>query len=159
MIRLATHSPDETAALGAAVAARLRPRDVIVLTGGLGAGKTAFVKAVSAALGIVETVRSPTFTLLHRYEGVVPVQHFDVYRLGSADEAADLGIEELLDDDVVSFIEWGEQVIGALPGDFLHVTLRLGEGDDDRFLEMVGLGRTWPTRLGAWTDVLERWVA
>lgn len=103
-----THSADETRALGARVASVLRPGDVVLLIGELGAGKTTFVRGVVDALGSDEIVTSPTFTLVHTYDTVPPVAHVDCWRLGSVHEVVELALEEMLDDGGVALIEWGE---------------------------------------------------
>ena len=82
----------------------LEARDTITLEGDLGAGKTTFTKALAKGLGIKRTVNSPTFTILKQYEGRLPLNHLDVYRLGESDE--DLGWDELFYGDAVSVVEW-----------------------------------------------------
>src|SRR3954465_9577478 len=94
--------------LGAAVAGLLSGGDVVVLTGDLGAGKTTFVQGAAAALGVTEPVVSPTFTLVREYRGSRPIHHVDVYRLDRIQDVIDLGVEELLDPEGVTFIEWGD---------------------------------------------------
>src|SRR3954454_6191052 len=96
-MKTTTSSPHETRALGAALAAILRPGDVVVLEGDLGAGKTTFAQGVGRALGIDEPVVSPTFTIVREYDCRVPLAHVDVYRLESLGELHDLGFEEVLD--------------------------------------------------------------
>jgi tRNA threonylcarbamoyladenosine biosynthesis protein TsaE len=105
-LRLRTTSAAETEAAGAEVAADLRPGDVVVVTGELGAGKTTLVRGALRALGIEEPVTSPTFTIGRRYRGRVPVSHLDLYRLESL-EGEDPGLlEDYLTEDAVSFVEW-----------------------------------------------------
>ena len=92
---LTSHSPQDTARYAAIIAAELRPRDVLLLAGDLGAGKTTFTKALCAALGVVDTVTSPTFTLVHEYRGSkLVVCHADLYRLERTGELADLGLDD-----------------------------------------------------------------
>jgi len=147
---LHSHSVDETRAVAARLAGDVRPGDLLLLEGDLGAGKTAFVQGLAAALGSPEPVTSPTFTLAHRYRGGrLTVHHLDAYRLETIDEAADLGLDELLDDDAVTVIEWGDRLRAVLPGDRLEIAFRLGEGDDDRTLELVAGGPRWDATLRA----------
>lgn len=147
---LHSHSVDDTRAVAARLAGDVRPGDLLLLEGDLGAGKTAFVQGLAAALGSREPVTSPTFTLAHRYRGGrLTVHHLDVYRLETVDEAADLGLDELLDDDAVTVIEWGDRLRAVLPGDRLEIAIRLGEGDDDRTLELVAEGPRWDATLRA----------
>ena len=92
-----SNSVEETEALGAELAGRLEPGDVVAFTGDLGAGKTAFVRGLARGLGIPDRVTSPTFTIVNEYEGGrLPLFHFDMYRLGSADELYDIGWEDYL---------------------------------------------------------------
>lgn len=118
----------ETLDIAARFAARLRPGDVVALTGDLGAGKTVFVRGVAAALGARETVTSPTFTLIHEYRGALPVYHMDLYRLASEREVTDIGVEEYFYGDGICLVEWAEKFAGLLPNDAIRVTIRRGGG-------------------------------
>ena len=111
MLELDLQSETATLALARSVAELLEAGDVIGLEGGLGAGKTTFTRGAVHGLGVSEevAVTSPTFALLHQYEGRVPVGHTDLYRLGEAVELEELGLEELLDDGAVLFVEWGRK--------------------------------------------------
>ena len=111
MLELDLQSETATLALARSVAELLEAGDVIGLEGGLGAGKTTFTRGAVHGLGVSEevAVTSPTFALLHQYEGRVPVGHTDLYRLGEALELEELGLEELLDDGAVLFVEWGRK--------------------------------------------------
>ena len=109
-----TASPDETEALAARLAQRLRPGDVVLVSGELGAGKTTFVRGACRALGVDGPVTSPTFTIARRYDGDLPISHLDLYRLGDlADEDPALLADELAADRV-AFVEWPE--VGAPAG-------------------------------------------
>lgn len=159
MITARTTSASQTAELAGAIASFVVPGDLIVLAGDLGAGKTAFAKGFGSALGVVEPITSPTFTLVREYHGRLKIYHLDVYRLEQIEETLDLGLAEMLDDDAVTLIEWGDAILPALPPDYLEVRLRLGDGDDDRTVEMVATGRRWAARhdrlcgaLAAWMD-------
>jgi tRNA threonylcarbamoyladenosine biosynthesis protein TsaE len=112
-----THSEDETQAVAGALAASLRAGDVLLLSGNLGAGKTAFVRGLAAALGCdPEEVSSPTFTLVHEYRGGrLVLYHADLYRLERA-ATEDLGLEEMGLADGVLAIEWPDRLTHALPG-------------------------------------------
>ena len=105
--------------------------DVVCLTGDLGMGKTALVKAASTALGVAaKDVTSPTFSLLNIYKGKqFKIKHFDLYRLNSEEELEDIGFDEELSDECISFIEWSELFPQALPEEYLQVTIKQeGEG-------------------------------
>jgi tRNA threonylcarbamoyladenosine biosynthesis protein TsaE len=117
-----TGSPEETEALAARLASRLRAGDVVAVSGELGSGKTTFVRGAARALGVVEPVSSPTFTIGHRYDAAVPVAHLDLYRLAGIDpeEWADL---EPYFDGTVAFVEWPEHGGEWLPAVRATVTL------------------------------------
>ena len=105
-----TSSRDETIALGEKIGRALRPGDVLVLTGDLGAGKTQLTKGLAAGMGVSDDVTSPTFTIEMVYEGSeMPLYHFDLYRLDDADQLEDTGIFDVLGADGVCAVEWGEQ--------------------------------------------------
>lgn len=135
--------PEDTEALGARLAASLRPGDVIVLAGDLGTGKTLLTKGIATGLAIDETVTSPSFMLAREYRsGFIPMVHVDVYRLGSLHEFEDLDVvEQALDGILV--IEWGEAVETVLPEDHLRIEFAVEE-DETRVLRFVGKG--------AWAD-------
>jgi tRNA threonylcarbamoyladenosine biosynthesis protein TsaE len=141
---ITTRSADETRQAGATLGATLRPGDLVILVGDLGAGKTTFVKGVAEALGVSEPVTSPTFTIVQEYEGRVPLAHVDVYRLERVQELHDLGFDELLEGRVV-VVEWGDTVEAALPPDLLEVRIT-ADGDDVRVIELATRGRAWATR-------------
>jgi tRNA threonylcarbamoyladenosine biosynthesis protein TsaE len=113
-LRLASASPEDTEALAAALAAELRPGDVVTVSGELGAGKTTFVRGACRALGVTEPVTSPTFTIGHRYEGIVPVAHLDLYRFQGV-SAAEWGDLEPYFEQTIAFVEWPEAGAEALP--------------------------------------------
>jgi len=141
-----TRSTDETLALAASVGEVLRPGDVVSLAGDLGTGKTVFARGVARALGVEDPVVSPTFTIVREYEGRVPVVHVDVYRIDTFQELHDLGFEEVVRDDAVTIVEWGDVIDGMLPGDRLDVRLAAGADDDERVIEIEGRGRSWRAR-------------
>jgi len=152
-----TSSVEETRALAEAVAALATPGDVVVLAGDLGAGKTAFVQGFGRGLGVQERITSPTFTLVHVYDGRLPIHHLDVYRLEQLSEALDLGLPEMLDEGGVVLIEWGEAILPVLPHDFLEVRLTFGDGDDDRSIALRSVGPTWASRGNELAVLLAPW--
>ena len=154
----ATTSVDETRALAEALAALAAPGDVIVLAGDLGAGKTAFVQGFGRGAGVTERITSPTFTLVHVYEGRFPIHHLDVYRLDQLNEALDLGLAEMLDDGGTVLIEWGDAITPLLPHDHLEVRLTFGPADDDRYLAFHPSGTAWGRRLDALGAALGPWI-
>ena len=126
-----SHSTEETEALGEALAARLRPGDVVAYRGGLGVGKTAFTRGLARGLGCAGRVSSPTFTLVNEHEGRLPLFHFDLYRLGGEDELFDIGWEDYLDRGGVCAVEWSEQAPDALPEGTIRVALERCEDRED----------------------------
>ncbi|HSH38781.1 MAG TPA: tRNA (adenosine(37)-N6)-threonylcarbamoyltransferase complex ATPase subunit type 1 TsaE [Chthoniobacterales bacterium] len=109
-------NPEQTAEAGAESARGANSGDVFALTGDLGAGKTQFVKGFVAGIGSRAEVTSPTFTLIHEYsDGRLPVYHFDFYRLGSADEATRLGLDDYLFGDGICIVEWADRFKELLP--------------------------------------------
>jgi tRNA threonylcarbamoyladenosine biosynthesis protein TsaE len=115
-----------TTRLAHRLAPALRPGDLVVLTGELGAGKTFFARALCRALGVPAGVRvtSPTFALVHELAGRVPILHVDLYRLSSRDEVLDLGLRERRDD-AVMLCEWGAPYVAELGGEALELALLL----------------------------------
>ncbi len=110
-----TNSPEETAHIGAALGAVLQPGTVIAYRGDLGAGKTAFTRGLARGLGITGPVTSPTYTIVNEYlSGRLPLFHFDMYRLRSADDLFDIGWEDYLERNGVCAVEWSENVAEAM---------------------------------------------
>lgn len=128
---LVSRSPEETRALGERLGARLAPGAVVACTGELGAGKTCFLQGLARGLGVTTDVTSPTFVLINQYRGRVPIYHLDAYRTGSLTELVDLGLEEILDGDGVTVIEWADKLASLLPARTIHVSIS-GLGDEPR---------------------------
>jgi tRNA threonylcarbamoyladenosine biosynthesis protein TsaE len=124
--------PAATEALGAAVAAGLRPGDVVLVSGELGAGKTTFVRGGCRALGVDGPVTSPTFTIGRRYRGEVPVAHVDLYRLDGLEGEDPALLADYLGPDVVTFLEWPERAGARAPAAALEVRLEHLGGDRRR---------------------------
>ena len=127
-MELITRSPEETEKLGAALAEKLLPGTVIAYQGDLGAGKTAFTRGLARGLGCREQVTSPTYTIVNEYlGGRLPLFHFDMYRLSSADDLWDIGWEDYLDRGGVCAVEWSENVKDAMEG---AITVSIAKLDD-----------------------------
>lgn len=130
MASIISHHPQETFELGRRLASHLRRGDIVALAGDLGAGKTRFTKGIAAGLGIVGEATSPTFTLIHEHEGGrLPLYHIDLYRLESEEEVFGIGIDDYLDGDGVTVVEWGDKFAGVLPRSTRWVRFRVLEGD------------------------------
>jgi len=165
-LALRSATADATRALGAAIAHLLRPGDVLALAGELGAGKTCLVQGIARALGHTERVTSPTFLLARTLPTDPPLVHADAWRLDRMADLFDLG-DEVLDDDVVTVLEWGDAVDAVLPADRLQVTLALahdapldvpGDVDLPRDVLLVAHGG-WVERLTAAEPALRAAVA
>lgn len=146
-----SHSDADTAAIAGRVAALLRPGDVVLLDGPLGAGKTTMVREIAAALGVEEAVTSPTYTLVHEYTGAqgVTVAHLDLYRLETVAEVEDLGIEDLMDSEAVVLVEWGSAAAPVFGTDRLEIEVAYGPADTEsvRCFSFRPVGPSWRARI------------
>jgi tRNA threonylcarbamoyladenosine biosynthesis protein TsaE len=132
-----TNSAAETRALGEELSSSLRPGDVVVLEGELGAGKSELARGIARGLGVRETVTSPSFTILNVYEsGRYPLYHFDWYRLESADELYELGMDEYLGGDGIAVVEWAERCPEAVPENTIRITLDV-TGEESRRIQIL----------------------
>jgi tRNA threonylcarbamoyladenosine biosynthesis protein TsaE len=128
--KLESRSAQETEALGARVAERLRPGDVVVVSGEVGAGKTTLIRGACRALGVTEPVTSPTFTIGQRYlGGRLPVSHLDLYRLHDLEGEDPALLDDYLVPDGVAFVEWPAAGAERLGRPALEVRLAHGDGD------------------------------
>ena len=161
VIELRASDLADTHAIAGAIAGVVRPRDLIVLVGEMGAGKTAFATGFAKALGVHgdDHVSSPTFTLMHSYtSGRIPLHHVDLYRLTSLAEVADLGNRELLDMGAVGLVEWGD-VASEVLGDGLNVTLVADDDDEEaRVISVAVDGHAWDTRWELLKNALRDWT-
>lgn len=139
--------------LGAAIAARLRPGDLVCLSGPLGAGKTTLARGLVRGLTTpAEEVPSPTFTLVQTYEAArFPLAHFDLYRLKTPEEAFELGLDEALEEGA-AVVEWPERLGDLVPPDRLDVELRIPDRGDGRLARLIGRG-AWAAKIGDRTSV------
>lgn len=154
----ATTSAVETQDLAAALSDLCVAGDVIVLAGEMGAGKTAFSQGFARGLGITEAVTSPTFTIVREYPGErLSLHHLDVYRLDQLREVSELGIGEMLDEDAVMLVEWGDAVLPALGDQYLEIRFTFGDGDDDRRLALAPRGNAWVARERRLAEVVAPW--
>ena len=134
----ASSGAEQTRAIAAEFCRALPPGSVVALHGDLGAGKTCFVKGMAEALGIDPArVTSPTYTLLHEYEGDRLLVHADLYRLENENDAVRIGLDEAIDSDAITVIEWPSRAAGLLPPRTRHVTLTPGASPDERLIEIT----------------------
>jgi tRNA threonylcarbamoyladenosine biosynthesis protein TsaE len=152
-----TTGPEQTRELAGSLAGLASGGDVLLLRGDLGAGKTVFVQGYGRTLGIEDPITSPTFTLANQYHGDLDVHHLDAYRLEQLAEVIDLGLFDLLDDESVVLVEWGDVVAPVLAADYLEVTLRFGETDDERRLALEPVGERWMARRTRLAEAVAPW--
>lgn len=135
-----TRSETETEQLGYALGEKLSPGTVIAYEGDLGAGKTAFTRGLARGLGVTERVTSPTYTIVNEYAGRIPLFHFDMYRLSSAEDLFDIGWEDYLERGGVIAVEWSSRVTEALEG-ALEINIRKDPAaENGRFITIMGGG-------------------
>jgi tRNA threonylcarbamoyladenosine biosynthesis protein TsaE len=140
---LASRSSEDTVDIGRRIGRSLAPGSVVGLEGPLGAGKTTLVKGIAQALGVLEEVTSPSFTLISEYRGCVGevrfvLYHVDLYRIGHPMELEDLGLDEFLAGPGVTIIEWSEKAAAFLPEDSIRVSITLG-AEGERRLAVTGV--------------------
>lgn len=149
-LRVRSASPEATMLIGERLGQVLKPGDVVCLYGELGAGKTIFIKGLARGLGVgqQERVRSPTFALIHQYRGRIPLYHFDLFRLGRAEELLELGYKEFFYGDGAVAIEWAEKGLECLPESRIDLLMKIaGQMErelafhfpiEDRYLKFIG---------------------
>ncbi|MEE0867580.1 MAG: tRNA (adenosine(37)-N6)-threonylcarbamoyltransferase complex ATPase subunit type 1 TsaE [Clostridia bacterium] len=134
-----SHSAEETEKFAYEFASSITPPQVICLTGDLGAGKTAFVRGFAKYFGIEKGVSSPTFTIMHRYEGRTAINHYDLYRLSDAEELYDIGFDEQIESGI-SLIEWPDAFRDVIPDDAITVKISRTDGDsNERLIEAINI--------------------
>ncbi len=135
MLTFTTKSQEETIALGQKIGSKLKKGDIIAMQGTLAAGKTTITKGIAQALGITDTITSPTFCLISEYYGKMPLYHMDVYRLEGSEDFINLGTDDMLYGDGVSIIEWSEKIMDELPK--TTIILKITPQDDgSRLIEI-----------------------
>ncbi|UCD17725.1 MAG: tRNA (adenosine(37)-N6)-threonylcarbamoyltransferase complex ATPase subunit type 1 TsaE [Candidatus Zixiibacteriota bacterium] len=123
---MTTQSADETIACGRQIASLLQNRDVVSLSGPLGAGKTCLIRGLAIGLGLDEdTVKSPSFTLINEYHGDRSLYHFDLYRMNDPSELYQIGWDDYLLRDGIVVVEWGEKAAGYLPETTIDITIEI----------------------------------
>lgn len=138
MIKIFSHSAEETEKIGSDIAQKLNGTEVIALFGGLGMGKTAFTRGLSRGLGVDDGVSSPTFALVNEYSGKYNIYHFDMYRVTSWDDLYSTGFFDYIDTGVL-VIEWSENIEGALPDNAIRIRISKGNSYNERVFEIEGV--------------------
>ncbi len=138
MTRFHAASPADTAKFATSFAERLRAGDVVALRGGMGVGKTTFVREVARCFGVEDEVSRPTFSIVNVYRSTPPICHFDLYRISYADELDDTGYYEYLDSkSCILFIEWSEKITDELPPDTIYIDIER-ISDNERMFTING---------------------
>lgn len=139
-MKIVSKNPADTISFGKNLARLLKPGDIVLLIGDLGAGKTTFVKGIATGLRLKpEVVTSPTFVLMNIYEGRLPLYHFDLYRLEPGEELNLLGLEEFLYGDGVALVEWADRMDKWTPKEYLRIDL-LHKGEENRGVQLKAKG-------------------
>jgi tRNA threonylcarbamoyladenosine biosynthesis protein TsaE len=149
--QLVSRSSDDTRRLGEELGRLLSAGDIVCLYGELGTGKTVLSKGLAIGLGVTgrDTVRSPSFVLIHHYHGRMPVYHADLYRLSGPSDIADIGLHELLGGDGVAMIEWADKLGASLPPERLDISLE-HQSEETRLITIQGQGLRY-------RQLVERW--
>lgn len=138
-MKFVTDSADETKSLGLKIAKKLKNHDVIAMFGGMGMGKTAFTHGLAEGLGInPQLVSSPTFAIVHEYNGEQTLYHFDMYRIESWDDLYSTGFFDYLDYGGILAVEWSENIENALPEDSIRIYFEKGESENQRIITVDG---------------------
>lgn len=122
-MKIESYNEKDTYNVGYSVGQKAKSGEVYCLSGDLGVGKTVFTQGFAAGLGVVDIVNSPTFTIVHEYNGRMPFYHFDVYRISDVEEMYDIGFEEYLEGEGVCLIEWAELIKDILPNNCVTVKI------------------------------------
>jgi tRNA threonylcarbamoyladenosine biosynthesis protein TsaE len=153
-----TKSPEETIALATSFASTLCRNDIVALVGELGSGKTQFVKGVCSYFKVHNLVSSPTFVMLHRYDGIdnrgeeLLIYHFDLYKIKTMTEVLELGYEEFFQGNGICLIEWAEMLGDMMPQNHIDIRLSIGSKETDRTIEIVRLPATRKTSVDIGAD-------
>lgn len=132
----------DTKIFGKELAGKLKPGDIVALTGDLGAGKTTLTKYIAEGLGITEIITSPTFTIVQEYTGGrLPLYHFDVYRIAGPEEMYELGYEEYFFGRGVCVVEWADRIPELIPEDSIRIRIEYGGSEDGRIYHIENLDR------------------
>jgi tRNA threonylcarbamoyladenosine biosynthesis protein TsaE len=158
VLNAVSKSPDDTRDLAAAVAPLVASGDIVLLSGDLAAGKTTFTQGFARGLGVDDVVTSPTFVLMHPYEGRLRLLHLDLYRLEHLQEVIDLGLLELVEEGGVALIEWGDVAAPVFHTDYLSIDLGFGAAVDERVLRIQPVGQRWTAAHESLRTAVGRWL-
>ena len=139
-LQIKTGSPEQTKAWASEWVRQQPAGTVIALHGDLGAGKTCLVQGLAVGLGVTGPVHSPTFTLINEYKGKLPLYHLDLYRLQGENDALDIGIEQYLESDGITAIEWADRIPKILPANTVHIQISYGDDIQSRLIQVSTSG-------------------
>lgn len=138
-MEIVSTAPEQSFSFGRQLGQLLQEGSVLCLIGDLGAGKTLLVQGIAQGLGLNEEITSPTFTVMNVYEGIIPVYHFDLYRLESPEQLVDIGFDEYTNAGGIAIIEWPDKFPGFMPDSYLRIEL-IKTGDNDRLIKVSPQG-------------------
>ncbi len=129
--------PEQTRAIAASLLATLAQGAVLSLHGELGSGKTCFIQGLAEALGVTQSVVSPSYTIINEYKGCLPLYHIDLYRLRTVDDALSIGLEDYLESEGITAVEWGERAEEIFPPHTIHVAFKVLQEQDVREITII----------------------
>ena len=135
--RIVSESPEQTQEIARLILDRLVKGTVLALHGELGSGKTCFVQGLAKAMGICQSVTSPSFTVIKEYSGHINLYHIDLYRVHGMEQVMSLGLDDYLEPDGITVIEWAERADSLLPENTIHLTFELLPGQDRRAITVT----------------------
>ena len=158
ILKLISHSPEQTQNLGKELGKFARKGDIFLLSGDLGTGKTCLTQGIAWGLGVKEYAFSPSFVLIREYHGRLPLYHVDFYRLNSIEEIVDLALEEYLYGNGICVIEWAEKGMTVLPSDNMYIALEYVSGPEtDRRVTLQTNGNRYQELMKLVNIELEIW--
>jgi tRNA threonylcarbamoyladenosine biosynthesis protein TsaE len=137
LAKILTRSPHETVRIGESIGRLLQAGDTVALVGVLGSGKSVVARGIMAGLGVSTKMPSPSFVIVASYQGALPVNHIDLYRLDRPEEAVAIGIEDMLYSGAVNVIEWAEKIETLLPAARLDISIELRDEPEERLITVV----------------------
>ena len=143
MVIFNSYCENDTLNIASEFASALRGGDVVAFRGGMGMGKTVFVRGCAQVLGIETDVSSPTFSIVNDYGGKINVYHFDMYRVESWDSLYSTGFFDYLNENSILFVEWSENIENVLPDNTITVEFNRGEQDSERTIKIHGGDGRW----------------
>lgn len=133
-----SNSYKETENIAYQIGLKIKPNTIIAMFGGMGMGKTCFVRGLARGMGISDDVSSPTFSIINEYRGKHMLYHFDMYRIENWNDLYSTGFFDYIDSGAVIAVEWSENIVNALPDDAIKVCFEKGENENERIIKIEG---------------------